>query len=480
MNSLFPKKWMILAVAALLAAAVILSCSRKEQEESQLADFIYHASSLGLPVSYLEIIKDQVKIHYRTRPAYASSIIYLTDAFDDDGSIMPFCKLDSFEISSVFHEGFHAYTDLVIRKGKASGEEKRMFDEIMKDSLDYYTETADGRDILWKDYRKQVSEEAMAIHISNLVKYRIVYEKQAEKAARNYIYGAISISGLEQELRLINGRWQDIIQGKRSRGYYNKGFLRWKFPHIIDAEKYISEKEKAFVARFILTGICRPIEMPPLTGFIKGCRADDLPCGFLVEVNKEHLWDREMALEPYEEMTPERVSQVYISALEIYWESMLKKDLGSDLSQREAFHSMLRSASIWYTGPINDPEKIETIVRNAAAEYVKNIIYEMKRWKEYIKGGILYLEEPERDEFISSWTDAVEGRKVYGFYVEKGVVIRTPKPMSLEEKLFITEHILPDIGYAFAPIASAEPVCTNGGIAAEGGVFSSFSYSADP
>ncbi len=482
MNSFFSKLWIVLTVIVLLITGTIIlfSCSRSLPEEAPLTDFIYHASCLELPVSCLETINNRIKIQCRARPAYAGSIVYLTDSFDDEGLFIPFYKLDSFEISSVFHECFHAYVDLVIRQGKVSQKEARMFDEIMEDSLDYYTETADGRDILWKNYRMQASEEAMAMYITNLVKYRIVYEKNAQKAARNYIYGAINRSELEQELQIINSKWQDIIQGERSRGYYNKGFLRWKLPHIIDAKNYISEKEKAFVTRFILPDITGAIKNPPLTDFIKGCKTDDLPYDFLIEVNKDHFWDEEMVLEPYEDMSPERVSQVYVMALGIYWDSILKRDLGADMPRRDAFRSMLQSALKWYTGPINDQEKIEAIAKNAAAEYVKNIIYEKKRWQEHIKGDILDSGDPDSREFINSWTGAVEGRQVHGFYMDKGVVIRTSKPMTLEEKLFITVHILPDIGYAFAPIAVAEPVPAHGEIVAEGEVFSGLTEAVIP
>ena len=147
----------------------LFSCGKAVLKDEPLTEFIYYASQEGLPVSYLETINDQIKIQYRARPAYAGSIIYLTESFDDDGSFIPYYKLDSFEVSSIFHEGFHAYVDLVIRQGKASEDMNESYYSIMGDSVDYYTETADGRNILWKNYRKQTSEEAMAIHITNLV-----------------------------------------------------------------------------------------------------------------------------------------------------------------------------------------------------------------------------------------------------------------------------------------------------------------------
>jgi hypothetical protein len=312
----------------------------------------------------------------------------------------------------------------------------------------------------------------MAIHITNLVKYRIVYEKNAEKAARNHIYGAIDRQQLEDEIWLINKQWQGILDGKRSRGYYNKSFLRWKFPHIIDAKNYVSQKEIDFVTRFMLPGIDSPIEEPPLTSFIYGCKTDDLPYDFLIEVNKNHFWDEGMVLEPYEEMSPERVSQVYVMALDVYWDKILKRDLGIRISEREAFQSMLSSAIKWYTGPINDPGKIEAIVKNAAAEYIGNIIYEKKKWQEDIKGDLLGAGDLDSAEFVKSWSDAIEGRQVHGFYLDDGVVIRTPKAMTLDEKLFITQHILQDICYSFAPFIVAEPVAAYGEIEAETAVFS--------
>jgi hypothetical protein len=73
---------------------------------------------------------------------------------------------------------------------------------------------------------------------------------------------------------------------------------------------------------------------------------------------------------------------------------------------------------------------------------------------------------------VESWTEAIEGRQVHGFYLDDGVVIRTPKAMTLEEKLFITTHILPDICYSFAPFIIAKPAAADGEIKAETGVFS--------
>jgi hypothetical protein len=465
----------ILPLTFLIVIAGIMtffSCGKVVLKDKPLGDFIYYASQEGLPVSYLETINDQIKIQYRARPAYAGSTIYLTETFDDYGTFIPYYKLDSFEVSSVFHEGFHAYIDLFVRQGKASEEMIESYYSIMEDSLDYYTETADGRNILWKNYRRQASEEAMAIHITNLVKYKIVYEKNAEKAARNYIYGAIDRQQLEDEIRIINGLWQDVIDGKRSRGYYNKSFLRWKFPHIIDAEKYVSEKEIDFVTRFILPGIDSPIGEPPLTAFISGCKTDDLPYDFLIGVNKNHFWDEGLVLEPYEEMSPERVSQVYVMALDVYWDKILKRDMGIRMSEREAFQSMLGSAIKWYTGPVNDPAKIETIIKNAAVEYVGNVIYEKVKWQEDIKGDLLGAEDLDSTEFVMSWREAIEGRQVFGFYLDDGIVIRTPKAMTLDEKLFITSHILPDICYSFAPFIVAEPAAANSEIEAETRVFS--------
>jgi len=467
----------VIIIAMIAGIITFLSCGKLTLKDEPLSDFIYYASQEGLPVSYLEAISDQIKIQYRARPAYAGSIIYLTESFDDEGSFIPYYKLDSFEVSSIFHESFHAYTDLVIRQGKADLEIIESYYSIMEDSLKYYTETADGRNILWKNYRKQASEEAMAIHITNLVKYRIVYEKNAEKAARNYIYGAIDRQQLEDEIRLINSQWQDIIDGKKSRGYYNKSFLRWKFPHIINAKNYVSEEEIGFVTRFMLPGIDSPIEEPPLTSFIHGCKTDDLPYDFLIEINKNHLWDEDMVLEPYEDLSPERISQVYIMALDIYWDKILKRDLGISIAERKAFQSVLGSAINWYTGPISDPEKIEAIVKNAAAEYVGNIIFEKKRWQEDIKGDLLGAGDLDSAEFVRSWSEAIEGRQVHGFYLDDGIVIRTTKAMTLDEKRFITSHILPDICYSFAPFIIAEPAAAQGEIEAETGVHSGLTSS---
>ncbi|HAJ95872.1 MAG TPA: hypothetical protein DCP02_06535 [Actinobacteria bacterium] len=89
----------------------------------------------------------------------------------------------------------------------------------MEDALDYYTVTTDGRKIVWGNYRKQSSEEAMAIQTTNLIKYKIVYEKVAEKTARNYIYDFIDRDQTDRELLTVNRQWQEVYKGHRSRGY---------------------------------------------------------------------------------------------------------------------------------------------------------------------------------------------------------------------------------------------------------------------
>ena len=104
---------------------------------------------------------------------------------------------------------------------------------------------------------------------------------------------------MEKEIELINRQWREVLDGKISRGYYNKSFLRWKLPHIIDAGNYISDQENTFVREFILPGITDRIDNPPLTNFIKGCKNDGLPYDFLIEVNKNHFWGDEFKLEPY-------------------------------------------------------------------------------------------------------------------------------------------------------------------------------------
>ncbi len=203
----------------------------------------------------MEIINGQILLKYRARPAYSRSVVYLTHSFDLEGNFKSFAEMDSFEISSVFHEYFHAYIDIIIMEGLASGEETDRFNKIMEDALSYYTETAKGKSIKSGLYRKQSSEEAMAIQVTNLVKYKIVLEKVVEKAARNYIYGKIDLEQLENEIESINREWTAILVGRRSRGYYNKSFLRIKFEHLIDVKNNISQFENSFIRKYILPGI---------------------------------------------------------------------------------------------------------------------------------------------------------------------------------------------------------------------------------
>lgn len=339
------KKILLLMIIVLF---FLISCSKGNIKDGPLTEFIYNASENGLPVEYLKMINSGISLQYRARPAYSNGIVYLTRSFNDNGIFLPFYKLDSFEISSVFHEGFHAYVDLIIREGNGPEDERISFYGLMEESLDYYTMTADGRKIQWKNYRMHASEEAMAIQITNLIKYRIVYEKMSEKTARNYIYGLIDEPQMKEEILLINELWQEIIDGKRSRGYYNKSFLRWRFPHIIDAKNYISKSENDFVKEFILPGICAAIEKPPLTDFIKSCKTDGLPCDYLIDINKNNFWDEDIDVGAYREMSPERISQIYALAFDIYWEMILKRDLGSSIDERAAFNKMFNAARKWY------------------------------------------------------------------------------------------------------------------------------------
>jgi len=463
------KKILLLTIVVLL---FLVSCSKGSIEDGPLKEFIYYASENGLPVGYLKMINSGISLRYRARPAYSSKVIYLTESFNDDGVFLPFYKLDSFEISSVFHEGFHAYVDLIIKKGNGPVDERISFYGLMEDSLDSYTMTADGRKIQWKNYRMQASEEAMAIQITNLIKYRIVYEKMSEKTARNYIYGLIDELQMEDEILLINELWKEVIDGKRSRGYYNKSFLRWKFPHIIDAKNYISESENDFVKEYILPGICTIIQKPPLTDFIKSCKTDGLPCDYLIDINKNHFWDEDMVLESYKNMSPGRISQIYILAFDIYWEMILKRDLGSSIDEREAFNRMLDTARKWYSGPEVNTGVIDQIIKNAAAEYIKNIIFERAKWQDALDEYLIYGGEFNSKEFEKSWKDAIEGKDIYGYYLDEGIVIKTSEGMTISEKKFILEFILPAIDLLSGSPVNAEPVPAGGEIDAEAGVFS--------
>ena len=178
-------------VCMLVSGSIFFSCKSIKPDQGPLTEFIYYSEENDLPVDYLRTINDEISIRYRARPAYSKGIVYLDHAFDKEGNFLSFYRMDSFEISSVFHEGFHAYVDLNIKSGKAKDKERKDFENIMEDAMDYYILAADGKKIIWGNYRKQSSEEAMAIQITNLIKYKIVYEKVAEKIARNYIYDFI-------------------------------------------------------------------------------------------------------------------------------------------------------------------------------------------------------------------------------------------------------------------------------------------------
>ena len=59
----------------------------------------------------------------------------------------------------------------------------------------------------------------------------------------------------------------------------------------------------------------------------------------------------------------------------------------------------------------------------------------------------------------------------YRRYLDDGVEISTPKAMTLDEKEFIVEYILPDIIFSFGPLIITKPAPAEGEIEAESGVF---------
>lgn len=282
---------------------------------------------------------------------------------------------------------------------------------------------------------------------------------------------------MEEEILLINELWQEVIDGKRSRGYYNKSFLRRKLPHIIDAKNYISESENDFIKEYILPGIDTIIEKPPLTDFIKSCKTNGLPCDYLIDINKNYFWDEDMVLESYKNMSPGRISQIYILAFDIYWEMILKRDLGSSMDEREAFNRMLDTAGKWHRGPIVDIEIIGQIIKNAAAEYIENIIYERVKWQNALDGHLIHGNEFDSKEFEKSWNEAIEGKEIYGCYSDKGIVIRIPEGMTIGEKEFILEFILAGINFSSDSLIRIEPVPVRGEINAEAEVFSDLNNS---
>jgi hypothetical protein len=454
---------------------MFFSCKSETLNQEPLTGFIYYAEENGLPVDYLKIINDRISIKYRARPAYSNGTVYLTHAFDDDGHFLPFYQMDSFEVSSVFHESFHAYVDFHIKTGAGSNEERENFENIMDDALDYYTEAADGRKIVWENYRKQSSEEAMAIQITNLIKYKIVYEKVAEKTARNYIHDSIDRDQMERELLAVNKQWQEICKGHRSRGYYNKSFLRWKFPHIIDVEKYISVQENKFVLKYILPGLDSSIEKPPLTEFIKESKIYGLPYDYLIAVNKNHFWEDGFSPGVFKEMSPEEIGRIYMEAFIIYWEKILARGGSSKIYENETFSRLLEITEKWYRDQVTDLDMVGQISRNAAAAYIEDIIREKIIWQNSLNSHLVSGSSFNTDEFKMSWRKAIEGRDVYGYYTENGRNVISEKPLSLDEKEFILDFILTDINYSFGPLITIEPVPADGEIMAESETWSGLS-----
>jgi hypothetical protein len=438
----------IIAMILRVTVPYLISCSSSSLSDEPLTEFIYYADEYGLPTEYLKLINEKVSLKYRVRPAYSNSTIYLTDSFDDKGNFIQFCDMDSFEISSVYHESFHAYADLIIKKGICSLEEQESFEKIMEDSLDYYKETSDGRKILWSNYRRQSSEEAMAMHITNLIKYKIVYEKIAERIASDYIYGLIDNEQMERKLTAANIKWKDILDGVRSRGYYNKSFLRWKLPHIIDAKNHISYSEKEFVAKYILPGIDDEIKKPPLTEFIKECKKNNLPFAYLIDINKNHLWEEDFTTDSFGQLSAEETGQIYEKAFDIYREKILIRDSCSRQSENEAFSEIMDLSLKWYSGSAKNADNIYQIAGDAAEIYIGEIIKQKVSWQKFAFRQQAYEDDfnkEELEELKKSWIEAVEGRNIYGSYTEGSNTYRASNAMSLKEKEFILNFILAGI-----------------------------------
>ncbi len=463
---------MFLVVILLVSGSIFFSCRSETSNHGPLTEFIYYSEENDLTVDYLKVINDRISIKYRARPAYSGGTVYLDHAFDRDGNFLSFSKMDSFEISSVFHEGFHAYVDLYIRSGESSIREQENFEKILEDALDYYTLTADGKKIIWGNYRKESSEEAMAIQITNLIKYKIVYEKVAEKTARNYIYDFIDRDQMDSELLVLNKQWNGIYNGQKSRGYYNKSFLRWKFPHIIDAGKQISEQENNFVLKYILPGLDNNIAKPPITEFIKESKAYGLPYDYLIDVNKNYFWEDEFYPGIFSKMSPEEVRKVYVEAFLLYWEKVLSREASSNISENETFTKLLKITEKWYWDQVEDRSKTKEITKNAAAVYLEMIINEKVIWQNKLNSHLSGQSSFDTEEFELFWRKVIEGNDIYGYILENGKAIYSEKPMSLDEKEFILNFILKDIVYSFGSLITIEPDYTEGEINAEFEIFS--------
>jgi hypothetical protein len=465
----------VFLVSILVSGSIFFSCNSENSNQGQLTEFIYYSEEKQLPVEYLEIINEKINIRYRARPAYSNGTIYLDHAFDEQGNLLPFHKMDSFEISSVFHEGFHAYIDLHIRSGEGSAGEQKEFESILEDALGYYTMAADGKKIVWGNYRKQSSEEAMAIQITDLIKYKIVYEIVAEKTARNYIYDFIDREQMDRELLLINKQWNEVYKGNKSRGYYNKSFLRWKFQHIIDARNKISERENSFVLKYVLPGLDNNIKKPPITEFIKESKAFGLPYSYLIEVNKNHFWEYGFYTDVFKEMSPEEISKIYMNAFLLYWEKVLIRGASSNNYENDAFAKLLKTTKKWYRSQVDEEDSTRQIAKNAAAAYLGNIIKEKVIWQKTLDGHLGGQSIFNTHKFEVSWTEAIEGKEIYGYVLEDEKTIYSEKPMSLDEKEFVLNFILKDIIYSFGSLINTEPDYTEGEIDAESELFSGLS-----
>ena len=200
-----------------------------------------------------------------------------------------------------------------------------------------------------------------------------------------------------------------------------------------------------------------------MTEFIRETRISGLPYAFLIEVNKNSLWDKDFKLPPMEEMSSHGIGGVYRDAYIIYWEEVLGKNISPDVAERAAYAELQGWINKWYGEEVTENNR--EITKNVSSVYIEKLIGEAVKWQRKIHRHILSGDNFEQGEFEQDWGEAVRGKYNKGFfYSGSGKEIEADKEISRYEKEFVLEYILPDISNIFGQLVITAPPLAEGEI----------------
>lgn len=254
-TNLYPYLTIILIFLLIISCFFNSGCTNNHSGRLTLDEFIASAQKDGLPTQYIKVIKDDIKIKFGRFSLYNGALysegkIVLDITFKDErGQLKEYNQMDIIQIATIYHECFHAYVDLKIRKNIASYEESTEFEKIMENARIIYKNTALGKNILWDNYKLKASEESMAVYITNLIKYKIILEKDLDTASNDYLEGYVTKQQLESKIEGWQNVWMKVLDGKMTLGYFNRSV------YVLYVANELSPLENNFIRKFILPGI---------------------------------------------------------------------------------------------------------------------------------------------------------------------------------------------------------------------------------